>query len=86
MLCLESLVGVDPAGVQGLEPPADPGPERGECPATRPGRHLLHRPAWLVAPEPDQEVLNLTNFHSRSFMILNVKKSNWSRLRRINIQ
>ena len=74
MLCLESLVGVDPAGVQGLEPPADPGPERGECPATHPGRHLL------------QEVLNLTNFHSRSFMILNVKKSNWSRLRRINIQ
>ena len=45
MLCLESLVGVDPAGVQGLEPPADPGPERGECPATHPGRHLLHRPA-----------------------------------------
>ena len=61
MLCLESLVGVDsvdPAGVQGLEPTADPGPERAECPATHPGRHLLHRPAWLVAPEPDQEVLN----------------------------
>ena len=39
--------GVDPAGVQGLEPPvpADPEPERGECPATHPGRHLLHRPA-----------------------------------------
>ena len=63
-------MGVDSAGVQGLEPPvpADPGPERGECPATHPGRHLLHR--------PDQEVLNLINFHSRSFMILNVKKSN----------
>ena len=54
MLCLKSLVGVDPAGVHGLEPPADPGPERGECPATHPGRHLLHRPARLVAPEPDQ--------------------------------
>ena len=38
-------MGVDPAGVEGLQPPADPGPECGECPATHPGRHLLHRPA-----------------------------------------
>ena len=47
-LCLESL-----------ESPAGPGPEHGECPATRhqlraPGRHL-HRPVGQVAPEPEQE-------------------------------
>ena len=73
MLCLESLVGVDPAGVQGLEPPADPGPERGECLATHPGRHLLHRPAAQAATKPDQEALNLTNINPRSFMHLDVK-------------
>ena len=83
MLCLESLVGVDSAGVQGLEPPvpADPGPERGECPATShqlrvPGRHL-HRPVGQVAPEPDQEALNLTNFHPRSFKIFSLTEPDY---------
>ena len=78
-LCLES--GADPAGVRGLESPAGPGPERGECPATShqlrvPGRHL-HRPVGQVAPEPDQEALNLTNFHPRSFKIFSLTEPDY---------
>ena len=69
-LCLESL-----------ESPAGPGPEHGECPATRhqlraPGRHL-HRPVGQVAPEPDQEALNLTNFDLRSFKIFSLTEPDY---------
>ena len=47
----------------------DPGPERGECPATHPGRHLLHRP-FKELHDPQCEEVKLIQITADQYSII----------------